>query len=129
MYVAPSEALLAAFKVTEATPLAFVNAVAEVGVNATRPLDAAKVTTAFFTNAPLPSLSIAVTVAGVPNITLEGTLKLREPRLVVVVPVPVPVVSPLPHPLRQQNRAKQISSSNGRRNLVLIVFTILLSFF
>jgi hypothetical protein len=129
MYVAPSEALLAAFKVTEATPLTSVNAVAEVGVNATRPLDAAKVTTAFFTNAPLPSLSIAVTVTGVPDVILEGTLKLREPRLVVVVPVPVPVVSPLPHPLRQQNRAKQISSSNGRRNLVLIVFTILLSFF
>jgi hypothetical protein len=131
MYVAPSEALLAAFKVTEATPLTSVNAVAEVGVNATRPLDAAKVTTAFFTNAPLPSLSIAVTVTGVPDVILEGTLKLREPRLVVVGPVPVPVlvVSPLPHPLRQQNRAKQISSSNGRRDLVLIVFTILLSFF
>jgi hypothetical protein len=33
-----------------------------------------------------------------------------------------------PHPLRQQNRIKKISSNNGRENLVLIDFVILLSF-
>jgi hypothetical protein len=44
-------------------------------------------------------------------------------------PVGEIIASPLlPHPLRQQNRAKQISSSNGRRKLALIDFTILLSF-
>jgi len=98
MYVAPAESILAAFNLIEATPLAFVNAVAEVGVNATSELDAAKVTTAPCTNAPLASLSVEVAVIGVPNVTLEGTLKARELRLVVVVlePVPVPVSAPLP---------------------------------
>ena len=137
--VEPAESILAAFKTIEATPLAFVNAVPEVGVNVTSVVSvAAKVTTAFGTTAPLASVSVAVAVTGVPNATtLEGILKVREAVAVavVVVPVPVPilvpvpVVSPLPHPLRQQNRAKQISSSNGRRNLALIDFTILLSFF
>ena len=132
MLVAPAESKLAAFKTIEATPLAFVNAVAEVGVNVTSELVAAKVTTALGTSAPLASLSVAVAVTGVPNVTtLEGMLKIRELRSVVVVPVPVLValVSPLPHPLRQQNRAKQISSKNVRDNFTLIDFTILLSFF
>jgi hypothetical protein len=76
---APVESMLAAFKVTEATPLAFVNAVAEAGVNATRPLDAAKVTIAFCNRSPSASLSVAVAVTGVPNVTtLEETLKVRE---------------------------------------------------
>ena len=105
--VAPAESKLAAFKTIEATPLAFVNAVAEVGVNVTRPLVAAKVTTALGTSAPLASVSVAVAVTGVPNVTmLEGMIKVRELRSVVgvFVPVPVAIVSPLPHPLRQQNR-------------------------
>jgi hypothetical protein len=126
MLVAPVESTLAAFKTIEATPLASVNAVAEVGVNVIMSLVAAKVTIAPCTTAPLASVSVAVAVTGVPNVTtLEEILKVREAEVVV----PVPVVAPLPHPLRQQNRAKQISSSNGRRNLALIDFTILLSFF
>ena len=129
MLVEPAESILVAFKTIEATPLAFVDAVPEVGVSVTSVVSAAmNVTSALGTTAPLASLSVAVAVTGVPNVTtLEGILKVRE--AVVVVGVPLPVVSPLPHPLRQQNRAKQISSSNGRRNLALIDFTILLSFF
>jgi hypothetical protein len=84
MFVAPIESMLAAFKVMEATPWwtpsAYVFAVAEVGVNATRPLDAAKVTTTPSTSVPLKSLSVAVTDTGVPYVTLEGTLKVRELR-------------------------------------------------
>jgi hypothetical protein len=87
---------------------------------------AVKYTTAPCTSAPLESLNIAVTVTGVPYVTLDGTLKVREPRSVVVpVPVLVAVVSILPpHPLRQQNKAKQISNSAGRENLAVIDFTI-----
>ena len=131
MLVAPVESILAAFKVMEATPLASVNAVAEVGVNVTSELVAAKVTTAPCISAPLASLSVAVAVTGVPKVTtFEGMLKIRELRSVVVVPVPVPVVSsPLPHPLRQQKRAKQISSSIVRENFALVDFTILFSLF
>ena len=66
MLVAPEELMLAASKVTEATPLALVNVVAEAGVNTTRLLVAANVTTAFGVIAPLPSLSVAVAVTGVP---------------------------------------------------------------
>ena len=107
MLVAPAESKLAAFKTIEATPLALVRAEADVGVNVTRSLVAAKVTTALGTSAPLASVSVAVAVTGVPNVTtLEGMIKVRELRSVVVVfvPIPVAVVSPLPHPLRQQNR-------------------------
>jgi hypothetical protein len=137
MLVAPVESILAAFKVMEATPLASVNAVAEVGVNVTSELVAAKVTTAPCISAPLASLSVAVAVTGVPKVTtFEGMLKIRELRSVVVVPVPVPVPvlvavvsSPLPHPLRQQKRAKQISSSIVRENFALVDFTILFSLF
>jgi len=132
MLVAPVESILAAFKTIEATPLAFVRAEADVGVNVTRPLVAAKITTALDTSAPLASVSVAVTVTGVPNVTtLEGMIKVRELRSVVVVfvPVPVAIVSPLPHPLRQQNRVKKISSSIVRENFALVDFTILFSFF
>jgi len=124
MLVAPAEVLLTALKVTEVVPLLSVNA--EVGVKVTSVVsDAAKVTTAPFTSAPVVSLSIAVTVTGVPYVTLEGTLKVRELRSVVVVFVPVTASSILPpHPLRQQNRAKQISCSAGRENLAVIDFTI-----
>jgi hypothetical protein len=126
IYVAPLEVLLVALKVTEAVPLTSVNAV--VGVRTASVVsDAAKVTTAPFTSVPVVSLSIAVTVTGgVPYVTLDGTLKVRELRSVVVVPVPVPVLlSTLPpHPLRQKNRAKKISSSAGRENLAVIDFTI-----
>jgi len=72
-----------------------------------RPLVVVKVTTALGTSAPLASVSVAVAVTGVPNVTmLEGMIKVRELRSVVgvFVPVPVAIVSPLPHPLRQQNR-------------------------
>jgi hypothetical protein len=127
MFVAPAESMLAVFKVMEAMPLAFVNAVAEVGVNVTRPLVAAKVTTAFGTTAPLASLSVAVAVTGVPNVTLEGMLKVRELRSVVVVPVPV--VAPLPHPLRQQNKTKRIIRFKKDKSFFLVDFAILLSFY
>jgi len=124
MLVAPVEKLLAAFKVTEAVPLLSVNAV--VGVRATSVISVTvKVTTAPCTSAPVVSLSIAVTVTGVPNVTLEGTLKVRELKSVVVIFVPVPVSSLLPpQALRQKNRAKKISSNAGRENLVVIDFTI-----
>ena len=89
MLVAPVESTLAAFKVTEAMPLAFVRAVAEVGVNVTSELVAEKVTTAPCTTAPLASLSDAVAVTGVPNVTiLEPTLNVRELKSVVVGVVP-----------------------------------------
>jgi hypothetical protein len=131
IYVAPAEELLAAFNSTEAVPLASVFAVVGVGV-ASVVSDAVKVTTAPGTNAPVVSLSIAVIVTGVPYVTLEGTLKVRELRSVVVVPVPVlvPVVSSLlpPQATRKQNRGKNISSNNGRENLALIDFIILISF-
>ena len=81
MLVAPAESMLAAFKTTEAVPPTPVNAVAETGVNTTRSLGAAKVTTAPCTSTPLASLSVAVTVTGVPNVTtLEVKLKVRELR-------------------------------------------------
>lgn len=126
---------------TEATPLAFVNAVV-AGVNTTSELSAAtKVTTAPGSSAPLASLSVAVALRGVPNITeLEAVLKVRELRLVVVgvvgVVVVVVVVAPVvavvaglpPHPLRQKNRAKKISSSNGCNNLPLVNLAIVISF-
>jgi hypothetical protein len=87
-------------------------------------------------------LSVAVALRGVPlNVTeLEAVLKVIELRLVVVgvvgvvgvvvvVVLVVVVVSLLPpHPLRQQNRAKKISSSNGCNNLPLVDLAILLSF-
>jgi hypothetical protein len=116
MLVAPVESILAAFKVMEATPLAFVNAVAEVGVNVTSELVAAKVTTAPCTSAPLASLSVAVAVTGFPKvITLEGTLKVRDGDVVVVLePVPVVVVSALlPQAVIKQNRMKEISNNNN----------------
>jgi hypothetical protein len=117
MLVAPVESILAAFKVMEATPLAFVNAVAEVGVNVTSELVAAKVTTAPCTSAPLASLSVAVAVTGFPKVTtLEGTLKVRDGDVVVVVlePVPVVVVSALlPQAVIKQNRMKEISNNNN----------------
>jgi len=79
MLVAPSESKLAAFKVIVAMPLPFVNLVAEVGVNATSELPAAKVTTVLGTSAPLPSLTVAVAVTAVPNVTtLELKLKVIE---------------------------------------------------
>jgi hypothetical protein len=140
MLVAPVESMLAAFKLTVAVPLAFVNAVAEVGVNATSELVAAKVTTVFGTSAPLVSLSVAVAVTGVPNeTTLEERPKVKELRLVVVVLepvlVPVPVSAPLPHPLRQlrqpkhQNRIRKINGRNGHDNFALVDFAISFSSF
>jgi hypothetical protein len=77
--------------------------------------------------------SSALTVIVVVAESLEGTVgdeaeMLREAAMgVVVVPVPVSSLLP-PHPLRQQNRIKKISSNNGCENLILIDFVILLSF-
>jgi hypothetical protein len=97
------------------------------------------VTTLPATGAPFLSIAVAVRRVGLPVETaavevLSETLvrdKVREPALVVVVfvPVPVAVFSPLPHPLRQQNRVKKISSSIVRENFALVDFTILFSFF
>jgi hypothetical protein len=93
IYVAPAESILAWFKMMEATPLAFVNAVAEAGVYATSELAAVKVTTALGTSAPSASLSVAVIVTGVPyDTTLEEVLKARVPLLIVPVPVPAVLV-------------------------------------
>lgn len=93
IYVAPEESILTAFKLMAATPLEFVNAVAETGVYATSELAAVKVTTAYGTNAPSASLSVPVIVIGVPYATtLEEVLKARVPLLVVPVPVPAVLV-------------------------------------
>jgi hypothetical protein len=102
MLVAPEESMLAASKLTEATPLAFVRAVAEVGVNVTRPFVAVKLTTASCNGSPLAFLSVAVAVTGVPNVTvLDEMLNVivLDPVVgVVPVPVPVPSSGPVPHP-------------------------------
>lgn len=77
--------------------------------------------------------SSALTVIIVVVKSLEGTVgdeaeMLREAAMGVVGVVGVAVSLLPPHPLRQQNRIKKISSNNGRENLVLIDFVILLSF-
>jgi len=74
-----------------------------------------------------PNESTAVTVIIVVNESLEGTVgdeaeMLREAAVGVVGVVPVSLLPP--HPLRQQNRIKKISSSAGRENLAVIDFTI-----
>ncbi|PKN53140.1 MAG: hypothetical protein CVU55_02710 [Deltaproteobacteria bacterium HGW-Deltaproteobacteria-13] len=128
MLVAPAESGPAAFKLTEAMPVV-VKAEAEIGVNVTRLLVAEKVTTAPLTSEPPASRSVAVAVTGVPNLTLDGTLKVREGvRVVVLLPVPVPVSPLLPHPIRQQNKTKEINRNNSLENFALIDFTMLLSF-
>jgi hypothetical protein len=131
MYVAPAEKLLVAFKMIEAVPVPSVRAVAAGGVNVTSELsDAAKVTMDPFTRFPLASVSTAVIVTGDTYVTLDGALKTREAAAVVVL-LPVPEASSLlpPQALRQQNRAKKISSNAGRENFTLINFIILISFF
>jgi hypothetical protein len=69
MLVAPAESMLAGFKIIVAWPPT-INAVAEVGVNATSVLPAAKVATPFDNSAPLPSLTVAVAVIGFPHDTV-----------------------------------------------------------
>jgi len=129
MLVAPSESTLAAFKVTEAIPLVFVRAVAEVGVKVTRLLVAAKLTTAPCTSAPLASRSVAVAVTGVPNVTVLAEMfnvKLPEPVGVGVESLLSPGPSPQPQRIARKNREK---NNNGRRNfLVLLLFIIFLLF-
>jgi hypothetical protein len=63
------------------------------------------------------------------DFTVGGEAK-RSREAAVGVVSGVGVASSLlpPHPLRQQNRIKKISSNNGCENLVLIDFVILLSF-
>jgi len=131
MLVAPSESTLAAFKVTEAIPPAFVRAVAEVGVNVTRPLVEAKLTTAPCISAPLASRSVAVAVTGVPNVTVLAEMlnvKLPEPVGVGVVPPEELLLSPGPSPQPQRiARKNREKINNGRRNfLVLLLFIIFL---
>jgi hypothetical protein len=125
--VAPAELRLAAFTVIEATPLALVNAVAEVGVKETSPLSAEKVTTTPCMAVPLAFLTVAVAVTGVPYVTLE-TFKVIVGD-VVVVPEPVLVSALLPQAVIKQNRMKEISSNNNCGNFTLINFAILLSLF
>jgi len=63
------------------------------------------------------------------DVTVGGEAKRSREAAVGVVGVVGVAVSLLPpHPLRQQNRIKKISSNSGRENLVLIDFVILLSF-
>jgi hypothetical protein len=71
MLVAPAELEFKAATLTEATPLLFVKAVPDAGVNVTRVVSAAaKVTTAPDTGVPEESVSVAVAVIGNPNVTL-----------------------------------------------------------
>jgi hypothetical protein len=135
--VAPAESVLATFNVIEATPWlipsAYVNAVAEAGVNVTMSLVAMNVTTAPSTRFPLASRTVAVAVTGVPNVKiLEGMLKIREAALAEGQSVPVHGTvtdSLLPHPLRQQKRTKRIRRLKKDKNFFLVDFAILLSFF
>ena len=84
MLVAPEELILAASKVTEATPLASVNFV--VWLNTIRLLVAANVTTVFGTAAPLESFSVAVAVTGVPYVAmLDETFSLMAGRVTFIV--------------------------------------------
>lgn len=63
------------------------------------------------------------------DFTVGGEAKRSSEAAVGVVGVvPVSVSLLPPHPLRQQNRIKKISSNNGCENLILIDFVILLSF-
>jgi len=63
------------------------------------------------------------------DVTVGGEAKRSREAAAGVVGVGVGVVSLLPpHPLRQKNRAKKISSSAGRENFTLIDFIILISF-
>jgi hypothetical protein len=63
------------------------------------------------------------------DLTVGGEAKRSIEAAVGVVSVVPGTASSLlpPHPLRQQNRAKQISSSAGRENLAVIDFTIIYS--
>lgn len=126
--VAPAELTLVAFTVTEATPLALVNAVAEVGVNTTNPLSAEKVTTAPCIAVPPAFLTVAVAVTGVPYVTF-GTLKeIVGDDVVPPVPASVLLSALLPQAVTEPRRARQINSNNNCRNLTLINFVILRSF-
>ena len=66
MLVAPEDTALI---VIVATPLLFVRAVADVGSNATRLLDAAKVTAVLAAAVPLEFKTVEVAVIGVPEDT------------------------------------------------------------
>jgi hypothetical protein len=133
MYVAPAESILAAPTEIVATPEVFVRAVAEEGVKATSELVDAKVTTAPLTTVALASLSVAVAVMGVPNVTVvDESVKVRVGVPVVVPPPvspPVSAVSALPpQAIRQQNRNKEKSRHIGRNffaRITLIIITLL----
>jgi hypothetical protein len=128
MLVAPAESILAALMLTVAMPLEFVRAVAEAGVNVTRPLVAAKDTTVPGTADPPESLTVALAVTGVPYPTTLAEMP-RETEGVPVVSVLLPLFeSPLlPHPTRQQNKTREISRNKSIGNFALIDFTMLLS--
>ena len=127
MLVAPAELMLAAFRVMVATPPAFVRAVAETGVKTTRPLAAAKETTAPDTASPSSFLNVAVAVTGVPKETVpDERVKVRELWSVVVVlePESSPVVSLLPQAMTNKASKRQISSPNDRENFDPVDFNI-----
>ena len=120
MLVAPEET---ASIVIVATPLPFVRALADAGSNATRLLDAEKVTTVLAAASPLEFKTVAVAVTFDPVETeLEESVMLMADKSVVVVLVavvlePVPAVSSLlpPQAIREQSRVKEISSHNDRQ--------------
>jgi len=118
-----------------ATPKALVSLVAEEGVNATSELVDAKVTTAPLTSVPLASLSVALAVIGMPNVTVvEESVKVSVGVPVVVsppLPPPVSAVSGLPpQAIRQQIKNRERSSHSGWKNfdlLASIIITLLLN--
>jgi len=134
MLVAPEEAILAASNVTDATPLALVNAVADAGVNTTRPLVAANETTALGTAVPLASFSVAVAVTGVPNATEldeRPSVRVGEAAVDVEVEVTVDVGSgvvspgPAPHPQRTVRQKRQVIIDNkGKRKSLLFMIAL-----
>jgi len=132
MLVAPAESILEALKLMMAMPLEFVKAVAEVGVNVTRLLVAVKDTTAPDTADPPESFTVAVAVIGVPyETTLEESTRetvAEEVDVVVSELLALSVSALLPHPTRQQNKTREISTNMSMGNFALIDFTMLLSF-
>jgi len=128
MLVAPEETAL---MVMFATPLPFVRAVADTGSNATRLLDAAKVTTVLAAAAPSEFKTVAVAVILDPVETeLEESVRPIADKSVVVVLLPVLLesVSLLPpQAIREKSSIRDISSHNDRLRFFLTDFVMLIS--
>jgi hypothetical protein len=128
MLVAPEDTAL---MVMVAIPLLFVRAVAEAGSNATRELDAAKVTTVLAAAAPSEFKTVAVAVIFDPVETeLEESARAIADKSVVVVLLAVLLesVSLLPpQAIREKSSIRDISSHDSRQKFFLTDFVMLIS--